>query len=195
MDSSLNYATLYQFEAKRNYSNDNDLCDESVLNYISSNYDTFDDSELEKVALKCLSQNSLKQIILKYELKHYRSEQQDMNLTQFKSEALKLLQRYHYKAGGFLLEDPDWIVYEYPNYQYELQENEIVFINTINRTDVDNEETDQYLNLLTERLHSLTKNIKVDMRYKKHHNSKTIHVLLLCVDKNIVVDNDPDIGI
>lgn len=199
MDSTLNYTDLYRLELERNYNNDittvpGDV-DGDVLKHINSNYDTFDKSELEKVALKCLSQNGLKQIILKHELKHYRDEPEDMELSQFKDVASKLLQRYHYKAGGFLLEDPDWVMHSPPDYQYGLQENEIVFINTINRTDADNEETDQYLTLIVERLQSLTKNIKVDVRYKKHHHSKTIHVLILCVDKNITVEDDPDIGI
>lgn len=199
MDSTLNYIDLYQLELERNYNNDitavtQDVND-GVLKHINSNYDTFDQSELEKVALKCLSQNGLKQIILKHELKYYRNKPQDMKLSQFKELASKLLQRYHYKAGGFLLEDPDWVIHLPPDYQYGLQENEIVFINTINRTDVDNEETYQYLTLIVERLQSLTKNIKVEVRYKKHYHSKTVHVLILCIDKNITVEDDPDIGI
>lgn len=201
--------TLYKLESLRSFKDTTCAPDVDQLSaYIKEHYDTFDEEELKKVALKCLTSNGLKHTILLYELTNYRDEPKPMSLDEFHVEACKLLQRYQHKAGGFMLEDIDWCIKRYPNQQYDMRKNEILFVNTINVTDTENTETDTYLDLLVDRLQSLTTNIELDLRYKRHHRCKTIHVLLWgslvggsenggdeVQDDGNGVDDDPDIGL
>jgi hypothetical protein len=154
--------------------------------YIYNNYDKMDEIEMKLFVLKCMDINEIKRTLLLYELKNYqhKSPKNTKTLNEFKYDALKVLKRYHWKAGGFFVEDSDWIIHNTTSTNHEIRENELLFENTISRCDVDDDETDMYLQLLVDRLNLIAKNITVEIRMKVDEYMKSCSLLLWATDED-----------
>jgi hypothetical protein len=194
------YELLHKLEKYTNYRNSinnkskNDKRD--LANHIFKNYDTMDETEMRIMATKCLDANDFKKTLLLFELKHYKSNvKESITLNDFKIVAFNVFRRYQCKAGGFCIEDNEWTVYDSKTTKYDVNENEIVFENTINLVDVYDTESDEFLIYLVKRLGSIAKNIKVSLRQKHHKKSKVMTLLIWALDKNQVVQPKSSIGL
>jgi len=185
------YNLLHILEKQTNYQNNINLKEsqesQELANYIHKNYYKMDEIELKLIALKCIDLNEVKRIILSYELKNYKPEQKNgtMSLNKFKIHAFKLFNRYQCKAGGFYIEDNEWIMHDNTSVKYEVDNNELLFENTISVVDENDNESEYFLEYLVKRLNLIADNIDVELRQKQNEHSKVINVLLWVTDKNI----------
>ena len=121
----------------------------------------------------------MKRILLEYELKNFKQnvdKVKEMTMDEFIKEATFLLNRYQCKAGGYHIEDCEWTMYTSEtipdNGEHYVKDNEILFVNSIDNNDLENDEVDSYLNLLVDRLDSLADNIDVELRYSESEGTK-----------------------
>jgi hypothetical protein len=192
------YDILHKLEKQKNYSLKNeDKKNYHLAKFLYQNFDQMDGIEMKELAMKCLTENELKSILLNFELTYYKEKPQKyLSLEEFLIKAQMILNRYQGKAGGFLLEDTEWEVYRPhdSNQKYDLMENEILLVNSIDVTDYDDSETEKYIKKLVNRLKSIAENIKIDMRYKNSEKDKIIYILLWVKDKTLDIEVT-DIGL
>jgi hypothetical protein len=180
------YNTEHKLETLKNYnlflSKDNIDKRLELAKYIHDNYNTMDDIEMQTMLTKCLDIHKIKSLLLQYELENYEEEElkKYMSLDEFKKKALYIFTRYQCKAGGFLMEDSEWIIHDKTTTNYDVKENELLFENTINIIDVNNNEIDTYLFYIIKRLTSLSENIDVELRQQV--KNKTVHLLIWVTD-------------
>lgn len=168
---------------------------EELATYIHDNYNKMDEVEMKLIALKCMDINKIKNILLSFELDNYKVKPStNISLDQYVNEAFKIIIRYQHKGGGFLLEDAEWKVYRSGSSEYEVEENEVLFVNTLDKSDIDNEATDIFLRKLSKRLNMISKNINIEMRQMYDHGDKVARILLWATDKNIEV-NKTSVGL
>lgn len=179
---------MYDFQHKvdkgSNYYRSEPKKDRDLASYIFDNYknlDIIDERELATIVTKCLTPTQMKRILLEYELKNFREdmdEVKEMTREEFIKKAKFLLNRYQCKAGGYYVEDCEWTMYtsetmpEETQGEHYVKDNEILFVNSIDKCDLENEEVDNYLNLLVDRLDSLADNIDVELRYSESEGTK-----------------------
>jgi hypothetical protein len=167
----------------------------NLAKYVYDNYDNMDEFEMKMIVLKCLDMNHIRSLLLNFELEHYEEKSfNSLSLEQFEEKALKILKRYHWKAGGFLLEDVEWMVHKSNSQKYDIKKNELLFENTVDVSDMNDDMTIRYLNSLQKRLKSLSKNIEIELKQKNHSGkSKTIYLLIWATDKT--AQNIVEIGL
>lgn len=174
---------MYDFQHKvdkeSNYYHSEPKNDEDLASYIFGfykNLDTIDEKELATIVTKCLTPTQMKRILLEYELKNFKEdidEVKDMTMDEFIKKAKFLLNRYQCKAGGFHIEDCEWKMYtSETSGEHYIKDGEVLFVNSIDNCDLENDETDSYLNLLVDRLDSLADNINVELRYNESGGTK-----------------------
>mgnify|MGYP000994981911 CR=1 FL=1 len=173
------------------YDNDGDLA-----NYIFENYDKMDEMEMKKIVTKCLTPLDMKRILLEYEFKNrpIRSPNIEMSLTDFSKYAQKLLNRYQSKAGGFYIEDTVWTMYTSTSSEYDVQDYEILFENSVDKLDSNDNEIKEYLDRLEIILDNICKNIDVEIRYLASKGDSITFILIWCVDRNLK-KNKPKISL
>ena len=198
------YILMHSLEAYKDYSDvSSDMSSEerkekeNLAKYIYNNYDKMDEIEMKCIAMKCLELNQIKRILLSHELENYKEKGKTMSLDEFHKQVLKYLHRYQHKAGGFLMEDTEWKVTRFSDENnYDLLENEILFSNTLDKSDVNDEETYEYIRSLVRRLNMLAKNIEVTMTRLFREGDKVAYILLWGTDKNITnVSKKSEIGL
>lgn len=179
------YHHLHQIEECKKYNNK--ICKikeddkHKLAEYIYHNYSTMDEIEMNIIALKCLDQNSIKKILLSYELENYQeSPVEHMSLTDFANKAQQILRRYQCKAGGFNMEDTEWVIHKKDSIEHDVMENEILFVNTIAVCDEEDDELEEYLGNIMRRLNSIAKNITVEIR--EDHGKRNNYLLLWATD-------------
>lgn len=166
--------------------------DNTNAQFIYDNYDNLDYNKRRELLMKYLTDTEVDTHLLKYELYNYSNKQDlTLSLDEFEEKALKLLDRYQWKAGGFKIEDSEFIVHKNNQKIYRVLSNELLFENTIDRTDLGDEETEYYLDNLMKQLNNLSKNIEVEYRYKNSEN-KTVRLLIWCTNKDMIVESDSD---
>ncbi|QKF93781.1 hypothetical protein QKU48_gp0323 [Fadolivirus algeromassiliense] len=193
------YNILHKLEYYNNYNVDTSFKTkkekEELAKYIHQNYHKMDDIEMKHVVLKCLDQNKIKQLLLSYELDNYKMKsKKNMTFEEFKNEAVKILLRYQNKAGGFLLEDINWEIYDPGSLEYDVKNNEMLFVNTLDKSDIDDEETYYYLKKIVKKLNMIGENFNVELRQLFEEGDKIAKILLWVTNKNIINDN-PEIGL
>lgn len=194
---TVRYNYLVQLDKLKNFScilnNGNKDIQDSNARFIYDNYDKLDELGRRKLLMKCLGDNEVNMHLLRYEFFNYQPNKENINLTleEFEKKATKIIERYHWKAGGYKIEDSEWIIHKPTSKLYEILPNELLFENTLDRSDIDDEETESYMNRLMEHLNSLSKNIEVEYRYKNKQN-KVIRLLIWCTDTNMKVDSDSE---
>jgi len=179
------YHHLHQIEQCKNYNNKVHTMKEDnkteLADYIHTNYNTMDEIEMKTIALKCLDQNSIRKILLSFELENYQEQPvENMSLTDFTIKARKILQRYQCRAGGFNIEDTEWIVHQAGSIDHEVMDNEILFVNTIAVCDEEDDELEEYLNNIIKRLNSIATNITVEIR--EDRGKRNNHLLIWATD-------------
>jgi len=194
------YNLLHNMEKYGNYSNDlhkKSYKDRRELaNYIHENYNTMDETEMKIIAMKCLDINKIKHILLNFEIKNFKQEPfEQLSLDKFKLYAVNIFNRYQHKAGGFCVEDREWIIHDNTSKIHKVAENELMFENTISIIDDNDMETENYLLNLIKQLSYIAENIKIEWKQKHVKKSKVTRVWIWAVDKNKVVSDGNEIGL
>ena len=158
-----------------------------IANYIHNSYNTMTDVDIRNTVLNCMDKNEMKRILLLFELKHYNPNlsPKKMSLNEFKLIALDLFDRYQCKAGGFKVEDNKWLVHDSTSIRHQVRENELLFENTINICDDDDEETSKYFKYILKRLNDIASNINVELRQLTQHRQKVITLMIWAKDKDL----------
>ncbi|ARF09808.1 hypothetical protein Indivirus_3_57 [Indivirus ILV1] len=185
------YNYLVQLDKLKNYSYIvNNVNNEDIAQLIYENFDKLDSTGKKKLLMKCLSDREIDRYLLKYELSNYNIKcNEELTLNEFEKKAINVINRYHWKAGGYKIEDSEWIIHRENSKSYEVLANELVFENTIDRSDINDEETEFYMDQLIRHLNSLGTNIEVEYRYKNKKN-KTVKLLIWATDKHIIIPSD-----
>lgn len=173
--------------------NDFEKGDPVLANFIYDNFDKMNEQEMRIIANKCLEFNRVREIVLSYELKYHKiNNPVKMTLNEFKKYAKIILNRYQWKAGGYLIEDREWRVYDSKSAKYDIKKNELVFENTRCLVDVNDCDTIEFMNNICKKLDGITLNIHIEWRNKQNYESKYINLLIWAVDKD---SNDDDVVI
>lgn len=166
-----------------------------LAKHIHDSYNKMTSNELQSTVLKCLTEKQMKHIILNFELFHHKPESKAMSLDNFTKEASRYLERYQSKAGGFLLDDISWKIHRNGSKRYDIEENEVLFENSICKKLIDDPKTRDYLEKLESFLDGLADNITVDLRFKDNREDKLSYVLIWICDKTAKKTNKPKIGL
>jgi len=186
MDNLMRLRNLYRQEKYKNYNKNFVKENKFLAKYIHENYDSLSDYEIKQLATKCISENIMKKYILKYELIHHKIEPKDkLTLKEFQSEALKILQKYQSRAGGFYIEDNKWHPFNHKTEKHVVKKNELLFENTVQFQDYNDIETQEYLSLITNRLNQIAKNIKVQHDCSEDKKNDVVWIFIWCVDKSM----------
>lgn len=192
------YNVLHQLEKFKNYNlndwNTNTLEQNTdSAKYLHENMDKMDEIEMGNYLLKCIGPIEIKKQLLTFEFKNYKYELVDsMSLDEFTKKAIVLINRYQWKAGGYLIEDNEWTVYktDFENSNYNVKKYEVLFENTLDKSDLNDEETYDFINQLLKHLNSLCKNIKVE--FKQEIEKRIVKLLLWIVDKTQEPESDEE---
>ncbi len=140
---------------------------EALAKKIHSNFDKLTNEELVEMANICRTENEHKRKLLCFELKYFREKPRSMTLEEFKENAIRILKRYQSKAGGFKIEDSEWLIYSVADVDdnHLVMDNELLFENSICKCDEDDIETNRYLDMIIDRLNSLSNEIDVDLHF------------------------------
>jgi hypothetical protein len=178
------YGLLHKLDVHHNF---NDKNAHNMALYINDNphlfYENDNNNEIRSLASKCLTIDECKNILLNYELTYYHNnDDKEMTYDDFVKEVSKILKKYQWKAGGFLIEDKKW--------KKEIESNgTILFVNTISEVDIESIETKNYLNKIIKRLNNTSKNMEVDLQFKKNKKDKIFYIIIKIINKKV----EPDI--
>ena len=170
------YVEAHVREASMNYGYYKDIEKENlqekqkIAGYIHNQYDTMDLNEIKKIAMQCVSEKKLRQILLEFELQYYVETPAPMSLDVFIKKAKAILDRYQCKAGGYYIEDMEWEIHRFDSTVYEVKDYNVLFVNSIDKTDKDDNETLRYMKQLAVRLNSLSNDITVDYEFREPEN-------------------------
>jgi len=184
------YNRLHQMELYRNYYHKVDSLTKDqkndLANFIHDNYDQLNEIEMKNIAMRCLNINDFKRILLFHELKYHNQTPIEMSLDRFLEKALYYLNRYQCRAGGFFIEDEEWTVHRHRDSAKStiyVEENEILFENTVHQIFSNDNETEIYLDHIINKLKSIATNIDIELRERKE--GKIVHLLIWATDRNI----------
>jgi|SaaInlStandDraft_4_1057021.scaffolds.fasta_scaffold00768_8 hypothetical protein len=168
MDKSIKtYTILHDLNTKGNWINgeivSGPLTDKGDIgNIIRTGFSAMTESEKRHLLMKWMPIEKINKELLLLELTHYKNVPIDkMSLNDFTEHVNKILLRYTRKAGGHFLED-DWVIHGETSTIYEVDEDEIIFVNSINKMDVYSKDTSKFIDLLIKQLRQLSPSIKVD---------------------------------
>lgn len=168
--------------------------DTNLADYIFDNFDKMDEEEMKLTALKCLNLNDCKRILLSHEFYNLQTEPvKELPLSKFLLNVTKILNRYHYKAGGFYFEDSEWLVHTNKSKEYDIDENCVMIENSISVVDFNNPNTEKFIDKLDYLFDNQADNIDVEMKFSDNHEAKIIWVQYWLTDLNQEIDIIPEI--
>jgi hypothetical protein len=184
------YNKLHQLAAIENYGITDEHLDnaEKLADEINSigDINNIDLQTITDTVMKCLPTKQIKQILLNHELTHYQQQSvPHMSLEEFSGAAKQILDRYQCKAGGFHIEDTNWILHDFKSTDHVIKKHEIMFENSIDKLDAESTEVTSFLTKLHHRLSSVADNIKVDVRYKPSKHDGIVWIVIWCIDKEL----------
>ncbi|CAH6421460.1 Hypothetical protein KVN_LOCUS276 [uncultured virus] len=182
------YNFLHKLDKLKNYNKDHSKIKNKnqLSRFLNDNYHSMTNEEKKILLNKCLTSEKINYLLLNFELKYFKPISKPMSLQEFTKETIKILNRYQCKAGGFFIEDNDWLICDnLNNNNYELKHNEVVFENTISIYDMDDSETQKYFKYLLNRLNNLCDDINVELRYIESNKDKIIWLLLWAIHDKI----------
>jgi hypothetical protein len=103
------------------------------------NDDDNDENTGKTLHSQILTKEKIMQDLLLYDLLNYAPSIQIENFNDFVEFVVKILNKFHYKIGGFNLEDKDWILVDIDNHRFKLRSNERVLYNSIQKKFYDKE--------------------------------------------------------
>jgi hypothetical protein len=175
------YNFLHHIEDHGNYSSNlSQHINTELAEIISKKYHLMTPEEMKHIAMRCLSENDVRRILLNYELKNLHREQTDVKLEEFAKIAQRILSRYQCKAGGFYFGDSSWTIHTWTSEKYEIYVNEIVFENTLSSTSLHEHDTTEYLRDILVALNKISTRVKVTIHSKYVDRDKTYVMMIKC---------------
>lgn len=167
-----------------NYNIDSKICSDvnDMASLTNKYYDTMTIEDINQIIHKYMSENEMRRMILRHELKFLKMQPKYLELQQFKKEALHILRRYQYHAGGFNMDDREWIVHDKTSTRYDIHEMELVFENTIHMDHIKDTECAEYIQLIINRLNMMATNVKVVLHSYLSDRDQIYYILLKCND-------------
>ena len=187
------YNEMHHTASLQNYMTDENVgptfCDkndvnraELAKNICSKNLRNIEYNEKNMLLSKCISDKKMDIELLKFELKYLPVNKVDhMEINNFKSVAKTLLKKYQWKAGGYHIEDIDWIVHKKGS-KYSLSENQLVLENTIDTMDCHSEEFINFMKKIHNILDNTAKNIDVRIKYETSKTDSLTWIIIKCSD-------------
>lgn len=172
----------HYFDRMQRYDQDDPKYDVELATYIHDKFSSMTEQEMRQLIGKCLSITQIKHILLRYELKSYKSDPVEMSLDKFVHKAKKLISHYQCKAGGFKIEDIEWYIHRSNSTEYDVEEHEILFENTISKFHYYSPETQEYIDSLIKQLENIATNIEIEERYQEKNG--IMFILLWARDIN-----------
>jgi len=155
----------------------------ALAEYIHDNFDKMNDGEVRRIATKALSIDECKKILLEYELAfHNTPPKKYMSLSDFNIVATKIFNRYHWKAGGFLIEDNKWTC--------TVEDDKLTYVNTMCKIDTTCSENKTYLNNLLKKMRNVAENINVKLLVDHHKKNKLTYLTFVCKDATSTTRNE-----
>lgn len=194
----MKYIKAHENEALNNYGYDKDKKNikekQKLAKYIHTHYDDMNMEERKEIFLKCLTEKKINKELLEFELRYYVEKHKPMSITEFTKKAKDILNRYQCKAGGFYIEDMDWEVHRSNSEQYDVKDYQVLFVNSIDKIDKNDNENLCYLKRLIKRLNSLSKEIEVEYDFFEPKKGGINWIEIWCSNK-IMEENDSKIDL
>jgi len=178
------YNLFQQLEKQSIYNDCIQTTNPELSDFLYHNYDSMTLEEKKQIVTKCLTDNGINNILLKFELKNLDIQTKKLNLIEFKKIAIKILERYQSKSGGFCFGHTNWILHDCNSKKINVYENEVIFENTIYENQLHSDETVEFLHDILNILNKISSLIKVSLHTKYHERDKINVLLLKCVEKN-----------
>jgi hypothetical protein len=155
---------------------------ELAKNICSKNLCNIEYGEKNILASKCISEKKIDMELLKFELKYLPVTTVNyMELDDFKLAAKALLKKYQWKAGGYYIEDIDWITHKKGS-KYSLGANQLVLENTIDTSDCHSEEFVNFMKKILNILNNMANNIDVRIKYETSKTDSLTWIIIKCSD-------------
>jgi hypothetical protein len=158
-----------------------------IAAYIHDNFHKMDESEMKYIVTKILDIDTIKEMLMTYDFDNYEYETVDMTINEFVSFALNMFKRYHKLCGDYL-EDKDWVVHKCDSKKFDVGKNEVMFLNTVDKIDVD--DVTEYLDKLVENLNKGVFNM--DVTYEFVVKKKIVYVMIWGKMYDVGSDEDDD---
>jgi hypothetical protein len=105
-----------------------------IAKFIHQNIHLMDDVEKRRLLTKLLDDKKVSSDLMKYELRYLNLGRRISDFNEFIKFVREALSRYHMKAGGYLCEDTEWSEHSSSSSKYPLKPNEVIFENSIKKT-------------------------------------------------------------
>lgn len=138
---------------------------DSIADYLYNNMNKMNLEEKINVYKKISNETKINYELLKFELLHYEPTHKIESFEPLIKEIKHLLTRYHWRAGGFLLEDNCWNLHLKGSKKYDLLENEAIFDNSIDESNEHDTETFQFIKHLNKLFSKLSDTYNVKFKY------------------------------
>jgi hypothetical protein len=194
------YAQAHEQEAIKNYgyckNTDFKNLDmkQQLAGHIHKKYNKMSLEEMKNIVIRCMTKNQIKRILLEFELKYYEEIPKKITLKKFTILAKKILDRYQCKGGGYYIEDMDWEIHTYTSENYDIKENQVLFVNSIDKMDKDDNETIAYMKRITKRINGLSEDIDVEYEFHDPEEDGINWIEIWCTDKT-KEDEIPEISL
>lgn len=162
-----------------NYKNKKNNKNKELALFINKNFNNLTLKEKQIFLLKCLNESEIDNILLKFELENLTLHNID-NFKEFVSKAYKLLNRYQSRAGGFLIEDNEWILHDSKSNDYEIKENQVVFENSVAISNIKDYDTINFLKKILSLLKNLSNKVIVSEEFIKSKKDGVVWILFKC---------------
>lgn len=194
------YIEQHRVEATNNYGYvDKEKLDtpenKALAKHIRRNFDTMTPDEMKETVLKCMTEKQIKKILMEFELRQYRpASKGEMSLDKFIKKTLNVLSRYQCRAGGYYIEDMEWTVHRSDSDDYEVEDYQVVLINSIDIKDSEDNETIKYMENIVEYLNCISDNIEVEQDVYDPEKGDIVWLLLWFTDNNLK-EEEPEIDL
>ena len=168
------------------YINNNDKRNKNIDDnknalFLNENLKKMNLEEKKSFLFKCVDEKTITKLLLKFELENLiPKKNNNLDLKEFSRIVKNLINRYQHNAGGYQLEDKEWNYYDSKSEDYSLEENEIIFENSIFEDNINDSETIDFINNLTNLLDKLSDNINVNYEMVKSKKESLVWILIKC---------------
>lgn len=140
-------------------------------------YNEYNNNDIKTLFDNIISENFIRHNLLKYELHNYIPLKKEMSMAELLDIIYNYIDRYQFKAGGFLLEDFKWKLYLPTDSKYNLLENQLLLENSTTEYGSYNNETKEYLDKLIQLINN-TSNIKSKYKFKYTNNIVWVIIII-----------------
>lgn len=152
--------------------------DENIAKLINAELYKMEYCEKVCILKKILTDEKINRELLKYELKNYIPEKKVKNYKQLIITIREILNRYHKKAGGNLLEDDEWVLHQKGSNKYDLRTNEAIFENSIHDSNRDCPKTRNFIYEIVKILEKMSDKHKIKFKYLPDPSERIYWVII-----------------